>query len=93
MITMYAHMPERGAMAFVAMCMCAGSYPLYVFSLPTRWILSSTHVQRLAAAAYNDYVYVYSLSTGNWTQQTAAGSRTWTSVASSADGTVRGGSL
>lgn len=43
-------------------------------------------MQKLAAVAYDDYVYTY--SSGVWAKQMDAGARAWTSITSSRDGTV-----
>ncbi|TFJ80363.1 hypothetical protein NSK_008271 [Nannochloropsis salina CCMP1776] len=43
--------------------------------------------RKLAAVVDGGYIYTSTNSGATWTEQTAAGSRSWSSIASSSDGT------
>jgi hypothetical protein len=49
----------------------------------------SHHAQKLAAVVLGGAIYTSTDSGVTWEERTAAGSRNWQSIASSADGTVR----
>ena len=48
-------------------------------------------IQKLAAVVYNGYIYTSTDSGVTWTQQTNSTSKSWISIASSNDGSVRVG--
>ena len=50
-------------------------------------IASSADGTKLAAGAWNGFIYTSSDAGTTWTEQTAAGSRSWSSIAMSSDGT------
>jgi hypothetical protein len=47
------------------------------------------HIQKLAAVVNGEYIYTSTNSGGTWTQRASGVRRSWVSIASSSDGTVR----